>query len=55
MVSIGGLYEVLHWIFKEPIIGCLKSKMAEIFKINMTSFFFRGRSNLDDIWQTGEE
>jgi len=30
MVSINDLYEVLHWLFKEPIIGSLQSKMAEI-------------------------
>jgi len=29
-VSIDDLYEVVHGIFKEPIIGPLKSKMAEI-------------------------
>jgi len=30
MVSIKYLYEVVHGLFKEPIIGPLKSKMAEI-------------------------
>ena len=30
MVSIDDLQEVLHGLFKEPIIGPLKSKMAEI-------------------------
>jgi len=30
MVSIDDLYEVVHRLFKEPIIGPLKSKMAEI-------------------------
>jgi len=30
MVSIDDLYEVVHGLFKEPIIGPLKSKMAEI-------------------------
>ena len=30
MVSIGDLQEVAHGLFKEPIIGPLKSKMAEI-------------------------
>jgi len=41
MVSIDDLQEVVHGLFKEPIIGPLKSKMAEIriFKIDMTSFF----------------
>jgi len=30
MVSIGDLLEVVHGLFKEPIIGPLKSKMAKI-------------------------
>jgi len=30
MVSIDDLWEVVHGLFKEPIIGSLKSKMAEI-------------------------
>jgi len=30
MVSIDDLYEVVHEVFKEPIIKPLKSKMAEI-------------------------
>jgi len=30
MVSIDDLYEVIHGLFKEPIIGSLKSKMTEI-------------------------
>jgi len=30
MVSIDDLQEVVHGLFKEPIIGSLKSKMAEI-------------------------
>ena len=30
MVSIDDLYEVVHRLFKKPIIGPLKSKMAEI-------------------------
>jgi len=30
MVSIGDLQEVVHGLFKEAIIGPLKSKMAEI-------------------------
>ena len=30
VVSIEDLYEVVHGLFKEPIIGPLKSKMAEI-------------------------
>ena len=41
MVSIDDLQEVVHGLFKERIIGPLKSKMAEsaILKIDMTSFF----------------
>jgi len=30
MLSIDDLYEVVHGLFKEPVIGPLKSKMAEI-------------------------
>jgi len=30
MVSIDDLYEVVRGLFKEPIIGPLKSNMAEI-------------------------
>ena len=30
MVSTDDLYEVVHGLFKEPIIGPLKSKAAEI-------------------------
>ena len=30
MVSIDDLQEVVHGLFKEPITGPLKSKMAEI-------------------------
>ena len=30
MMSIDDLQEVVHGLFKEPIIGPLKSKMAEI-------------------------
>jgi len=41
MVSIDDLSEVVHGLFKEPITGPLKSKMAgsAILKIDMTSFF----------------
>jgi len=45
-------------LFKEPIIGSLKSMMAEIrhLEIDMTSFFFcRGWSDLDKISDTGAE
>jgi len=30
MVSLHSLQEIVHGLFKEPIIGPLKSKMAEI-------------------------
>jgi len=30
IVSIDDLYEVIHGLFKEPITGHLKSKLAEI-------------------------
>jgi len=30
MVCINDLQEIVHGLFKEPIIGPLKSKMAEI-------------------------
>jgi len=30
MVSIDNLYEVLHGLFKEPITGPIKFKMADI-------------------------
>jgi len=50
MVSINDLYEVVHGLFKEPIIGPLQSKMAEI-----VIFFYRGWSDLDKISQTGTE
>jgi len=41
MMSIDDLKEVAHGLFKEPIIGSLKSKMlrSAILKIDMTSFF----------------
>jgi len=45
MVSIDDLWEVVHGLFKEHIIGLIKSKMVEIrhaiLKINMTSFLSR--------------
>jgi len=59
MVSVDDLYEVLRGLFKEPIIGHLKFKMAEIRhlenQIDMTLFCCRGQSDLDEIWQTGAE
>jgi len=49
MVTIDEL-EVAHGLFKEPIIGCLKSKMAEIRHLENrydVIFFCRGWSDLD--------
>jgi len=34
MVSIDDLKEIVHWVFKEPIIGPLKSKIAEIHHLH---------------------
>jgi len=52
MVSIDDLYEV-----KEPIIGPLKSKLADIRHLEKRHdvIFLLGRSDLDEIWQTGTE
>jgi len=57
MVFIDDPWEVVHGLFKKPIIGPLKSKMAEtaILKIDITSFFCHGQSDLDKITQTGAE
>ena len=58
MVSIDDLQEVVHGLFKEPIIGPLKSEMAEILHLENRHdviFFRRGRSDLDKISQTGAE
>jgi len=58
MVSIDDLQEVVHGLFKEPIIGPLKSEMAEIRHLENRHdviFFWRGRSDLDKISQTGAE
>jgi len=58
MVSIDDLQEVVHGLFKEPIIGHLKSKMAEIRHLENRHdviFFCRGWSDLDKISQTGAE
>ena len=33
MVSVDDLYEVLRGLFKEPIIGHLKSKITEIRRL----------------------
>jgi len=53
MVSID-LQDALYGLFKEAIIGPLKFKMtrrSDILKIEMTSFFCQGWSELDEIWQ----
>jgi len=36
MVSIDDLYEIAHGLFKAPITGPLKSKMAEIRHLGLT-------------------
>jgi len=42
MVAIDDLWEVVLWAFKEPIIGYLKFKMAEICHLeNRRDFFLR--------------
>ena len=58
MVSIDDLYEVIHGLFKEPIIGSLKSKMTEIRHLenrHHVVFFCGGWSDLDKISETGAE
>jgi len=58
MVSIDDLQEVVHRLFKEPIIGSLQSKMAEIHHLENRSdiiFFCRGWSDLDKMLETGAE
>jgi len=58
MVSIDDLYEGVHGLFKEPIMGPLKSKMAEIRHLENRHdviFFYRGWSDLDKISDTGIE
>jgi len=58
MVSIDDLYEVVHGLFKEPIIGPLKSQMAEICHLENRHdviFFCREWSDFDKISQTGAE
>ena len=50
------LLTYLHGLFKEPIIGPLKSKMAEIRYLenrHAVIFFCRGWSDLNKISQTG--
>ena len=51
-------WEVVIGLFKEPIIGSLKSKMAEIRHLENRHdviFFYRGWSDLDKISETGAE
>ena len=58
MVSIDNLQKVVIGLFKEPIIGSLKSKMAEIRYLENRHdviFFCRGWSDLDKISETGAE
>jgi len=58
MVSIDDLQEVVHWLFKESIIGPLKSKMAEIHHLENRHdiiILYRGWSDLNKISQTGAE
>jgi len=50
IISIDDLQEVVHGLFKEPIIGPLKSKMAEIRHLKNRRdviFFCGGWSDLD--------
>jgi len=50
MVSVDNLYEVVHWLFKEPIIEPLKSKIVEIRHLENRHdviLFCRGWSDLD--------
>ena len=43
MVSIDDLQEIVHGLFKEPIIGPLKSEMAEILHLeNRHDVIFSG-------------
>ena len=63
MVSIDdlsefGSYVSLTGLFKEPIIGSIQSKIAEIRHLENRHdviFFCRGWSDLDKISQTGTE
>jgi len=58
MVSIDDLWKVVHELFKEPIIGSLKSKMAEFRHLENRHdviFFCRGWSDLDKVSETGAE
>jgi len=55
MVSIDDLQEVVHGLFKEPIIGPIKSKIRCLENRHGVIFFCRGRSHLDKILQTSAE
>ena len=58
MVSIDDLEKVVHGLFKEPITGPLKYKMAEIRHLENRHdviFFCRGWSDLDKISESGAE
>jgi len=58
MVCINDLQEVIHWLFKEPIIGPLKSKMLEIHHLqnrHYVIFLCRRWLDLDKISQSGAE
>ena len=57
MVVIDDSQEVVHGLFKEPIIGPQKFKMAEIRHLENRHdvIFCRGWSNLDKISETGAE
>jgi len=61
MVAIDDLWEVhcpIRGLFNEPIIGPLKSKMAEIRHLenrHYVIFFCRRWSDLDKISETGAE
>jgi len=57
-VSIDDLSEVVPGLFKEPIIGSLKSKMAEIRHLENghdVISFCRGWSDLEKILETVAE
>jgi len=55
MVFIDDLWDVVHGLFKEPIFGPLKSKMAEIRHPENRHDVIFFWSNLDKITQTGAE
>jgi len=58
MVSVDDVQEVVYGLFKEPIIGPLKSKMAEMRHLENRHDVIldcRGWSDLDKISQTGAE